>query len=41
VIIGKGGQWGNVLRIKPPLCITETDADTVVGALDESLKEAV
>jgi len=41
VIIGKGGQRGNVLRIKPPLCITEENADEIVGAIEESIKEAV
>jgi len=39
VLIGKGGQLGNVLRIKPPLCITAEDADTIAGAIAESLKE--
>ncbi len=40
VLIGKGGMAGNVLRIKPPLCITKADADLIAGALEESLKLA-
>ncbi|MBI4376322.1 MAG: aspartate aminotransferase family protein [Elusimicrobia bacterium] len=37
VLIGKGGMAGNVLRVKPPLCITRQDADAVVAALSESI----
>ena len=39
LLIGKGGFYGNVLRIKPPMCLTEADADFVVGCLDEALSE--
>lgn len=37
VLVGKGGLAGNVLRIKPPLCITVDDADFAVEALDYAL----
>ena len=37
VLIGKGGLEGNVLRIKPPLCITTEDADFAVDVLDRAL----
>lgn len=34
LIIGKGGLYRNVLRIKPPLCISKDDADFIVDVLD-------
>jgi len=37
VLLGKGGLEGNVLRIKPPLCISAADADFAVDVLDEAL----
>jgi alanine-glyoxylate transaminase/(R)-3-amino-2-methylpropionate-pyruvate transaminase len=37
LLIGKGGLFGNVLRIKPPMCLTKGDADFIVDCLDESL----
>lgn len=39
VLIGKGGLFGNTLRIKPPMCITKDDADYLVAMLDEVLDE--
>ena len=36
-LVGKGGLAGNVLRIKPPLCITAEDAEFAVDALDHAL----
>ena len=37
VLIGKGGIDGNVLRIKPPMCITADDADFTLDVLDRAL----
>jgi len=37
VPLGKGRLEGNVLRIKPPLCITEEDADFAIDVLDRGL----
>jgi alanine-glyoxylate transaminase / (R)-3-amino-2-methylpropionate-pyruvate transaminase len=39
LIIGKGGLFGNTLRIKPPMCITKDDADFLADCLDEVLGE--
>ena len=37
VLVGKGGIDGNVIRIKPPMCITTQDADFAVDVLNASL----
>ena len=34
VLIGKGGLYGNVIRIGPPLIATKSDIDELVAALD-------
>jgi alanine-glyoxylate transaminase / (R)-3-amino-2-methylpropionate-pyruvate transaminase len=34
VLIGKGGLWGNVIRIGPPLIASKGDIDELVAALD-------
>ena len=39
LILGKGGLWGQTLRIKPPMCITKDDADFLVDCLDSVLAE--
>jgi len=37
VLVGKGGLFGNVLRIKPPLCLTAADVDFALATLDQVL----
>ncbi|HKC47336.1 MAG TPA: aspartate aminotransferase family protein [Gemmatimonadales bacterium] len=37
VLVGKGGLFGNVLRVKPPLCITAADVDYAIAAMDRAL----
>jgi len=36
LIIGKGGYFGNVLRIKPPMCLNENDIDFMLEVLEEA-----
>lgn len=38
LLIGKGGLHGNVLRIKPPMCLTAADADFLVEVLDAAFR---
>ena len=37
LLIGKGGLFGNTLRIKPPMCIHQADADFMLEVIDEAL----
>jgi len=37
LLIGKGGMFGNVIRLSPPMNITRSDVDQFVGLLDKSL----
>lgn len=37
VLFGKGGLNGNILRIKPPMCVTKSDTDFAVQILRESI----
>jgi 4-aminobutyrate aminotransferase-like enzyme len=34
ILIGKGGLFGNVIRISPPLNIATSDVDEFIGRLD-------
>lgn len=40
LLLGKGGLSGNVLRIKPPMCINEQDVDFMLAVIDLALSEA-
>jgi len=37
LLFGKGGAFGNVLRIQPPLCLSMTDAKYIVEAVEDSI----
>jgi 4-aminobutyrate aminotransferase-like enzyme len=41
VIIGKGGLYGNVLRIKPPMIISKEDADLLLQTLRKAIEATV
>ncbi|GLK72020.1 aspartate aminotransferase family protein [Ancylobacter dichloromethanicus] len=37
ILIGAAGRYGNVLKIRPPLCVTTEHVDTLVDAMEELL----
>ncbi|KAJ6842624.1 alanine--glyoxylate aminotransferase 2-like protein 3, mitochondrial-like [Iris pallida] len=39
VLVGKGGFYGNVFRITPPLCFTKEDSDFLVDVMDVALSK--
>ena len=41
VLLGKGGYYGNVFRIKPPMCITVEDADQAAEVLEEAVRKTM
>jgi len=40
ILLGKGGRFGNTLRIQPPMCVNEDDINFALDVLDISLNEA-
>jgi alanine-glyoxylate transaminase/(R)-3-amino-2-methylpropionate-pyruvate transaminase len=41
LLVGKGGNFGNVFRLKPPMCITMEDADFAVDVLEDAIRKEV
>ncbi|KAG0453552.1 hypothetical protein HPP92_024856 [Vanilla planifolia] len=39
VLVGKGGFYGNVFRITPPLCFSKEDADFLVDVMDMAISK--
>ena len=39
LLVGKGGLYGNVIRMSPPLNISKADVDQALASLDTSLTE--
>jgi 4-aminobutyrate aminotransferase len=40
LLVGKGGLYGNVLRIAPPLTLTEEEADEGFAKLEKAIEDA-
>ena len=40
LLVGKGGRFGNVLRLAPPMTLTEAEADEGLSVLSEALPAA-
>ncbi|HMP77165.1 MAG TPA: aminotransferase class III-fold pyridoxal phosphate-dependent enzyme [Kiritimatiellia bacterium] len=38
-LVGKGGLYGNIVRITPPMCVTDADIDFLLEVLDVALSE--
>ncbi len=38
ILVGKGGLHGNVLRIKPPMCVNEANVDLAMEVFESVLK---
>ena len=36
LLLGKGGLYGNVIRVAPPINITSSDADFILDVMDKS-----
>ena len=41
MLIGTAGRHGNVLKIRPPLCIARDEATLIARRLDEVLTDLV
>ena len=41
LLIGKGGLFGNTVRLSPPLNIGQADVDAAIDILDRSLAHVV
>src|SRR5580698_1688124 len=37
LLVGKGGLWGQCIRLAPPMCLTQADAEFLLDALDAAL----
>ncbi len=37
LLVGKGGLWGQTIRLAPPMCLTQSDAEFLLDVLDAAL----
>jgi 4-aminobutyrate aminotransferase len=40
LLIGKGGMYGNVLRLTPPMVVEESEIDEALATLDQAFAVA-
>ena len=40
ILIGAAGRFGNILKIRPPLCVTIDNADELVGRMEDVLADS-
>jgi alanine-glyoxylate transaminase/(R)-3-amino-2-methylpropionate-pyruvate transaminase len=41
LLVGKGGLWGQTIRLAPPMCLTQADAEFLLDVLDAALSTVV
>lgn len=39
ILIGKGGLYGNVIRIQPPMCLSKADVEYAIYYFDKVLEK--
>jgi alanine-glyoxylate transaminase/(R)-3-amino-2-methylpropionate-pyruvate transaminase len=37
LLVGRGGLWGQTIRLAPPMCLTQADAEFLLDVLDSAL----
>ena len=40
ILLGKGGRFGNVFRLQPPMCLNAQDVEFALDVIDRSLMES-
>eukprot|EP00356_Strombidium_inclinatum_P007363 CAMPEP_0170491964 /NCGR_PEP_ID=MMETSP0208-20121228/11428_1 /TAXON_ID=197538 /ORGANISM="Strombidium inclinatum, Strain S3" /LENGTH=452 /DNA_ID=CAMNT_0010767625 /DNA_START=11 /DNA_END=1369 /DNA_ORIENTATION=- len=41
LLLGKGGRFGNIFRVQPPMCLNADDVEFALWAFEEALKESL
>jgi alanine-glyoxylate transaminase/(R)-3-amino-2-methylpropionate-pyruvate transaminase len=41
ILFGKGGRYGNVFRIQPPMCLNAHDVEFALSAFEKSIQESI
>lgn len=41
ILLGKGGRFGNVFRIQPPMCLNAEDVWFALDVIDRSFQETL